>query len=142
MDENLRRIHQYVEHITEELEKTILLASNVFCHLEQAVYRLTANDPAGLTADEYRARERQTAILINRLQEHRKVIKHLMEFYDVTMSEVENSNHPTLLHRLEKDIKWKIRDLLYKVLYKELLVDIYQVKLELRQNMSNFARSE
>ncbi|GIY45365.1 hypothetical protein CEXT_438031 [Caerostris extrusa] len=81
-------------------------------------------------------------ILISRLQEHRKVIENLMRMYEVTVLEVKNSDHPTLLSRLERDIKKKIRDLLYKVLCKEFLVYCYQIKLEFRQNMTNFARSE
>ncbi|GIY94870.1 hypothetical protein CEXT_612451 [Caerostris extrusa] len=142
MHEELRRIHQSAEYITEEIESTILLASNVFYLIEQGVDAHTALDPETLTADECRAREPESTILINRLQEHRKVIEHIMRIYEVTVSEVKNCNHPTLLSRLEKDIKWKIIDLLCEVLNKEFLVDCYQIKLEFRQNMMNFARIE
>ncbi|GIX85372.1 hypothetical protein CDAR_264731 [Caerostris darwini] len=141
MNEDLRRIYQGLEHITEEIESTILLASNVFNRIEQGVYAHTELDPEPLTADECRAREPESTILINRLQEHRKGIEHIMRMYEVTVCEVKNCNHPTLLSRLERDIKWKIRDLFNKVLYKEFLVYCYQIKLEFRQK-TNFARHE
>ncbi|GIX96201.1 hypothetical protein CDAR_433721 [Caerostris darwini] len=142
MDEHLRRIHQCLEHKTEEIENTILLASNVFNRIEQDVYAHISLDPETLTADECLALEIESTILIKRLQEQQKVIKHLMKFFDVTVREVEYSNHPSLLSRLERDIKWKIRGLLNNVLYKEFLVDCYKIKLQFRQNMSNIARRE
>ncbi|GIY98538.1 hypothetical protein CEXT_439501 [Caerostris extrusa] len=122
MHEDLRRIYQSLELITEEIESTILIASNVFYLIEQTVYAHTALDPETLTADECRAREPESTILINRLQEHRKDIEHIMRMYEVTVGEVKDSNLPTLLSRLESDIKWKIKDLFNQVLYKEFLV--------------------
>ncbi|GIX85369.1 hypothetical protein CDAR_264711 [Caerostris darwini] len=139
MHEDLRRIYQRLEHITDEIEDTILLASNVFYHIEQTVSAHTALDPETLTADECRAREPESTILINQLQKHRKGIQYIMEIYVATVREVKNCNHPTLLSGLERNIKWKIRYLLYKVLYKEFLVDCYQIKLEFRHNLTNFA---
>ncbi|GIX77978.1 hypothetical protein CEXT_570601 [Caerostris extrusa] len=136
MHEDLRRIYQRLEHLTDVIEDTILLISYVLNHIEQAhVYAHTALDPVTLTADECRAREPESTILIDQLQNHRKKIERIMEVYVETVREVKNCNHPTLLSRLERDIKWKIRDLLYKVLYNEFLVDCYQIKLEFRQNM-------
>ncbi|GIX77977.1 hypothetical protein CEXT_570591 [Caerostris extrusa] len=142
MHEDLRRIHQCLEYKTEEIENTISLASDVFYLIEQGVDAHTGLDPETLNADECRAREPESKIVINLLQEHRKVIENLMRMYQVTVREVKNSNHPTLLSRLERDIKRKIRDLLYKVLCKEFLAYCYKIKLEFRQNMTNFARSE
>ncbi|GIY94871.1 hypothetical protein CEXT_612461 [Caerostris extrusa] len=142
MDEEIREVHQNLEEITEYLENIILLASNVFNSVEQTVYAHTALDPETLTADECRAREPESTILINGLQEHRKEIENLMKIYELTVGEVKKRNHPTLFDRLEMDIKWKIGELLQKVLYKELLIDCYQIKLEFRQNVSIFARSE
>ncbi|GIX98354.1 hypothetical protein CDAR_458101 [Caerostris darwini] len=142
MHEDLRRIHQCLEYITEELENTILLISNVFNPMEKGVFAHTALDPETLTAHECCARERESTILINLLQDHRKVIENIMRMYEVTVCEVKNCNHPTLLSRMEGDIKYKIRDLFNKVLYKEFLVYCYQIKLELRQNMTDHAISE
>ncbi|GIY04695.1 hypothetical protein CEXT_281101 [Caerostris extrusa] len=139
MHEDLRRIYQSLELITEEIESTILIASNVFYLIEQGVYALTALDPETLNGDECRAREPESTFLINRLQEHRKDIEHIMRMYEVTVGEVKDRNLPTLLSRLESDIKWKIKDLFNQVLYKELLVYCYQIKLEFRQNLTNFA---
>ncbi|GIY72797.1 hypothetical protein CDAR_391541 [Caerostris darwini] len=141
MNEDLRRIHQCVEYITHEIESAILLTSNAFCHMEQAVNTHTTLDPGTLTADECRAREPETTFLINRLQKHRKGIENIMEVCMLTEREVRNCNYPALLFRLERKIKGKIRGLLYEVLYQEFLVDCYQIKLECRQNMPNFARS-
>ncbi|GIY04704.1 hypothetical protein CEXT_281151 [Caerostris extrusa] len=109
MDENLRRIHQYLEHMTEEIENTILLASNIFNRIEQVVYAHTSLDPETLTADECHAREPESTILINLLQELRKEIEHIMKIYGIIVCEVKNQNHPTFLHSLERDIEWKIR---------------------------------
>ncbi|GIY30424.1 hypothetical protein CDAR_23041 [Caerostris darwini] len=142
MHEDLRQIYQYLEQIAEKLENTILTASNVFSHIEQAVNAHTALDPETLTADECRAREPKSTILINRLQELRNDIEHIMRMYEVAVGEVKDCNHPTLLSRLESHIKWKIKDLFNKVLYKEFLVYCYQIKLEFRQNLTNFAGSE
>ncbi|GIY41819.1 hypothetical protein CEXT_802091 [Caerostris extrusa] len=142
MHEVLRRIYQCLEYITEEIENNILPASNVFKRIKQDVCVHTALDPETLTADECRAREPELAILINRLQKHRKGIENIMEVYMVTVREVMNCNHPTLLFRLESDIKRKIRDLWYEVSYEEFLVDCYKNKLEFRQNVTNFERSE
>ncbi|GIY30890.1 hypothetical protein CDAR_309481 [Caerostris darwini] len=72
MNEDLRRIHQCVEYITHEIESAILLTSNAFCHMEQAVNTHTTLDPGTLTADECRAREPETTFLINRLQKASK----------------------------------------------------------------------
>ncbi|GIX85367.1 hypothetical protein CDAR_264701 [Caerostris darwini] len=130
MDEELREVHQNLERITEDLENIILLASNVFNLIEQGVYAYTALDPETLTADECRAREPESTILIKGLQEHRKEIENIMKIYELTVGEVNKRNHPTLLHRLERDIKWKIGELLQKVFYKELLIDCYRIKLE------------
>ncbi|GIX96198.1 hypothetical protein CDAR_433691 [Caerostris darwini] len=142
MHEHLRRIYQCLEYITAEIENTILPASNVFNRLKLDVYAHTALDPETLTADECRVIEPELSILINRLQKHRKGIENMMEVYIVTVREVRNCNHPTLLSRLESDIKWKIRNLLYEVLYEEYLVDCYKIKLEYHQNVTNFALSE
>ncbi|GIY45357.1 hypothetical protein CEXT_437991 [Caerostris extrusa] len=60
MHEELRRIHQSAEYITEEIESTILLASNVFYLIEQGVDAHTALDPETLTADESVVRESQS----------------------------------------------------------------------------------
>ncbi|GIY67798.1 hypothetical protein CDAR_458651 [Caerostris darwini] len=73
MDENRSRIFQYLEQITEEIENTIVLASNVFYYLQQAVYVYIMLEPEILTADECRAREQESTILINRLQEFRTI---------------------------------------------------------------------
>ncbi|GIY41831.1 hypothetical protein CEXT_802161 [Caerostris extrusa] len=142
MDENLRQIHQYLEHMTEELENIILLASNVFNRIEQSCVCTYGVDPKTLTADECRAREPKTTFLINRLQAHRKETDNIMKIYEMIVCKVKNCNHSTLLYRLERSIKWKIRELWQKVLRKELLVDCYQIKLECRKNMSKFTRSE
>ncbi|GIY41821.1 hypothetical protein CEXT_802111 [Caerostris extrusa] len=142
MHEDLRRIYQRLAHITDEIEDSILIVSYASNDMEQAVNAHTALDPETLTADECRAREPESTILINRLQEHRKDIEHIMRMYEVTVGEVRNCNHPTLLSRLEGDIKRKIRNLLYKVIGKEFLVYFYKIQLEFRQNMTNFARSE
>ncbi|GIY67793.1 hypothetical protein CDAR_458621 [Caerostris darwini] len=140
MHEDLRRSHQCLEYITEEIENTISLASDVFYLIEQGVDAHTALEPETLTADECRAREPESKILINRLQEHRKVTENLMRMYEVTVRKVMNCNHPTLLSRMERDIKRKIRDLLYKVLCKEFLAYYYKIQLEFCQNMTNFKR--
>ncbi|GIX85379.1 hypothetical protein CDAR_264771 [Caerostris darwini] len=139
MHEDLRRIHQCLEYIIDEIESTNLLSSNAFSHMEQAVNAHTALDPETLTADECRAREPETTFLFNRLKKHRKGIENIMEVYMLTEREVRNCDYPALLLRLERDIKWKIRSLLYEVLYQEFLVDCYQIKLEFRQNITNFA---
>ncbi|GIY67795.1 hypothetical protein CDAR_458631 [Caerostris darwini] len=68
MDENLRGINQYLEYKFEKIENSLFRASNVFNRLEQAVFVHTALDPETLTADECRAREPESTILINRLQ--------------------------------------------------------------------------
>ncbi|GIY04702.1 hypothetical protein CEXT_281141 [Caerostris extrusa] len=130
--ENQRRIFQYLEEITEEIEETILLASNVFYYLQQAVYRHTELHPAELTTYGPCVRSRSSIILLNRLREHRKIIEHLTEMYQMTVCEAKNCSHPTLLRGLEKDIKWEIREILDKVLYTELLIDRYQIKLKFR----------
>ncbi|GIX85375.1 hypothetical protein CDAR_264751 [Caerostris darwini] len=136
MHEDLRRIYQRLERLTDVIEETISLVSYVLYHIEQThVYAHTALDPETLTADECRAREPESTILFDQLQKYRMKIERIMEVYVETVREVKNCNHPTLLSRLERDIKWKIRDLLYKVLYNEFLVDCYQIKLEFRQNM-------
>ncbi|GIX96199.1 hypothetical protein CDAR_433701 [Caerostris darwini] len=142
MDENRSRIYQYLEQITEEIEKTIVLASDVFYYLQQAVYVYIVLDPEKLTTHECRVREQESTSLINRLQEFRKIIEQLMELYEFTVCEAKNCNHSTLLDRLEKDIKCKITELLDKVLYKEQQVDRYQIKLTVRQNETKFAKRE
>ncbi|GIX85377.1 hypothetical protein CDAR_264761 [Caerostris darwini] len=142
MEEDLRQIHQYFEQITEEIEETIALASDVFYYLQKDVLRHRELDPEELTAHGCRVRSRASTILLNRLREHRRVIEHLTELYEITVCEVKNCNHHILLNRLEKDIKWKIRELLNKVLYKELQIDRYQIKLKFRCNESKFAENE
>ncbi|GIY16511.1 hypothetical protein CEXT_69461 [Caerostris extrusa] len=139
MHEDLRRIYRSLEITTEEIESIILLASNVFYHLKQGVYAHTTLDPETLTADECRAREQVSTILINLLQEHRQDIEYIMRMYEVTVGEVKDCNLPILLSRLESDIKWKTEELFNKVLYKEFLGYCYQIKLEFRQNLTNFA---
>ncbi|GIX85389.1 hypothetical protein CDAR_264811 [Caerostris darwini] len=57
MHEDLRLIHQCVEYITQEIENTILLASDVFYLIEQGVDAHTALDPETITPEECRARE-------------------------------------------------------------------------------------
>ncbi|GIY16504.1 hypothetical protein CEXT_69421 [Caerostris extrusa] len=142
MDENLRRIHQYLEYKFEEIENILLLASYVFNRLEQAVYEHTEHDSESITADECRARAQESTILINLLQVLREGIDQTKKAYEMIVCEVKNQNHPILLHRLERDIELKIRYLLCKVLHNEFLVHCYRVKLQLRQIMSNFARNE
>ncbi|GIX96200.1 hypothetical protein CDAR_433711 [Caerostris darwini] len=95
MHEDLRLIHQCLEYITQEIENTILLASDVFYLIEQGVDAHTALDPETITPEECRAREPESKIVINRLQEHRKIIEHIMRMYEVTVRKVKNSNHPT-----------------------------------------------
>ncbi|GIY04706.1 hypothetical protein CEXT_281161 [Caerostris extrusa] len=101
MNEDLRRIHQYLEYITEEIESTIFFASSAFCHMEQAVNAHIALDPETLTADECRARESERTFLFNRVQKYRKGIENIMEVYMVTEREVRNCNYPALLFRLK-----------------------------------------
>ncbi|GIY72801.1 hypothetical protein CDAR_391561 [Caerostris darwini] len=134
MDENLRRIQQYLGHMNEAIENTILLVSNIFNRMEQVVDAHTSLDPETLTADECHARESELTILINRLQELRKETENIMNIYEIIVCDVRNQNHSTLLHRLERDIKWKIRDLLNKGLYLEFQVVCYQITLEFPQN--------
>ncbi|GIX70246.1 hypothetical protein CEXT_245861 [Caerostris extrusa] len=62
MHEDLRRIHRCLEYITEEIESTISLASDVFYLIEQGVDAHTELDPETLTVDECRARE-QTQVM-------------------------------------------------------------------------------
>ncbi|GIY94869.1 hypothetical protein CEXT_612441 [Caerostris extrusa] len=126
--------------MTEEIENNILLNSNVFNRIEQDVYVHISLDPETLTADECLSREIESTILIYHLQEQQKVIKHLMKFFDVTVREVENFNHPTLSSRLERDIKWKISGLLDNMLHKEFLVDCYKIKLQFRQKHVEFCK--
>ncbi|GIY63776.1 hypothetical protein CEXT_736601 [Caerostris extrusa] len=142
MDENLRQARKHFVEMTEEIENNFLLASNVFNRIEQGVYVYTSLDPKTLTSDECHARVKDSTILINRLQELRKEIENIMNIYEKIVCDVRNQNHPNLLHRLERDIKCKIRDLLKNVLYIEFLVDCYKIKLESRQNMLNFSRNE
>ncbi|GIX70243.1 hypothetical protein CEXT_245851 [Caerostris extrusa] len=140
MDENLRRIHQSLEHMTEAIEDVILHGSNFFHYIEQAVYEHTSLDPETLTTDECLEREQDSNFLIDELQDLRKATENVMEVYEMLVRRVMNQNHPTLLHRLEMDMKWKIEDLLNKVLDKESQVDCYKFKLEFRRSMSNFPR--
>ncbi|GIY48852.1 hypothetical protein CEXT_523921 [Caerostris extrusa] len=135
MDEDLRRIHQRLEYMTEEIEDIILHASNVFHYIEQAVHEHTSLDPETLTTDECLEREQDSNLLINQLQDLRKETENIMEVYEILVSQVKNQNHPALLHRLESDMKWKIVDLLNKVLDKEFQVDCYKFKLEIRRNI-------
>ncbi|GIX85384.1 hypothetical protein CDAR_264791 [Caerostris darwini] len=83
MDENLRRIHEFLEYKFKAVENILLLASNRFNGLEQAVNAHTALDPETLTADECRAREPESTILINRLQVLRKAIDHIQKAYEI-----------------------------------------------------------
>ncbi|GIY30887.1 hypothetical protein CDAR_309461 [Caerostris darwini] len=91
MDENLRRIQQYLGHMNEAIENTILLASNIFNRMEQVVDAHTSLDPETLTADECHARESELTILINRLQELRKETENIMNIYEIIVCD--NSGH-------------------------------------------------
>ncbi|GIY30420.1 hypothetical protein CDAR_23021 [Caerostris darwini] len=128
MDEKLRRIHQRLEHMTVEIEDIILLASNVFHYIEQAVHEHTSLDPETLTTDECLERKQYSNFLIDQLQDLRKDRENILEVYEILVSQVKNQNHPTFLHRLEMDMKWKIEDLLNKVLDKEFQFDCYKFR--------------
>ncbi|GIX70256.1 hypothetical protein CEXT_245901 [Caerostris extrusa] len=142
MGENLRRIHRSLENITDRIESTILHASNVFNEIEQDVHALISLDPETLGTDECLEREQDSNLLIEELQEFRKETETIMGVYEIIVGQVRNQNHPTLLLRLETDMKWKFTDLFSEVLDKELLIDCYKIKLEFRQTMSNFPRGQ
>ncbi|GIY16517.1 hypothetical protein CEXT_69491 [Caerostris extrusa] len=93
MDENLSRIQQYLEHMNEAIENTILLASNIFNRIDEVVHAHTSLDPETLTADECHAREQEVTILINRLEELRKEIENIMNIYEIIVCDVRNENH-------------------------------------------------
>ncbi|GIY30886.1 hypothetical protein CDAR_309451 [Caerostris darwini] len=142
MDENRRRIYQYLEQITEEIEETIALSSNVFYYLQQTVRRHTALETAELNAQDCRMTSQASTTLMNQLQEHRKVIDELTVLYEMTVCEARTYYHTTLLDRLETDIECKIKDLLDNVLHQVLLFDIYQEELAFRHSLLKLTKWE
>ncbi|GIY30888.1 hypothetical protein CDAR_391551 [Caerostris darwini] len=141
MYKNRKQNFQHLAQLIEDIESTFLYASNSFQCLQQEVNEYTSLNPEELTACDCRVREQDSKTLIKVLQEHRKMTEELKELREMIVCEVKNYNHPTLLDRLEVDIKWKITKLLDNLLHEELQVDQYQIKL-FRQIESKIAKSE
>ncbi|GIY96181.1 hypothetical protein CEXT_279711 [Caerostris extrusa] len=146
--------HQLVQFI-EEIERTFLHASNIFDCLRQEANAHTSINPENFTACDFRVRELYSNTLIKRLQEHRKLTEQLKELCVETLCEVKKYNPPTLLIRTEmfirwkikeidnlSDKKWKIRELLDRLLYVESQVVQYQIKLLFRQVEFKIAKLE
>ncbi|GIX85364.1 hypothetical protein CDAR_264691 [Caerostris darwini] len=150
MDLDLRSLYkrnsisQYLEEVTAEIEKTTVLLSDVFhCIQRQSVdVEDTSLIIENLTASDCKARELECMNLLGSLLDHRKRIEQLKDLYEMTVLEVKNNNLPTLLDRLEKDTKSKIRDLLDNVECKQLEINKYMMKVQLRQEVMKYSMDE
>ncbi|GIY94873.1 hypothetical protein CEXT_612481 [Caerostris extrusa] len=144
MDHKRRSISQYLEEVTAEIEKTTVLLSDVFHCIQSKSGDVvdTSLIIENLTATDCKVRELECINLLGSLLDHRKSIEDLKGLYEMTVLEVQNNNLPTLLDRLEKDMKSKIRDLLENVECKQFEVNKYMMKVQLRQEVLKYSMDE
>ncbi|GIX96192.1 hypothetical protein CDAR_433651 [Caerostris darwini] len=114
VDDDQRHFFQYLDHIADRMDAHIKKLMNKFNLMQQSVLDENLIDLKNLTIYGCIATVPVTTNVLNRLRAFRARSENLQELYKTLEDEAQKYQHPTLLDRLDTDMKLKIIILLDK----------------------------
>ncbi|GIY94878.1 hypothetical protein CEXT_612521 [Caerostris extrusa] len=136
VDDTPDDIFQYMDQIADIIDRCIENRCDQFRLVQQSAFKHASVDPKNLTIYGYIAREPLITELLERLRISRMGSDILWALYKKLEEEAQKYQHPTLLDRLDMDMKLKVESFSDSV-NREVL-DVYSLKLTLQHNIDAF----
>ncbi|GIX85355.1 hypothetical protein CDAR_264641 [Caerostris darwini] len=124
-------IFQYMDQIADIIDGCIEVRCDQFRLVQQSVFEHASIDPKNLTIYGYIARKPLITKLLERLRISRVGSEILWALYEKLEEEAQKHQYPTLMDRLDTDMKLKVKS--YSDSVKREVLDVYSLKLILNQ---------